>query len=60
MTILHWFRLWWWRFLLEDCAGWRNFWCRVRGHPAGPIFFQTSVLADEPNWYCRNCGEYIG
>ena len=53
-----WFCLGWYRYLLEDNTGWRNIWCRLRGHPMGEIFFNTGGL--EPDHRCRNCHEIIG
>jgi hypothetical protein len=48
----------WWHYLFEDCTGWRNFWCRVRGHPRGPLYY--NVGGSEPDWRCRDCNEFIG
>lgn len=55
---MHWFRYGWWSYLLRGCKGWRHFLCRVRDHPRGPIFFRQS--GGEPDWRCRDCGEYLG
>ena len=37
---------------------WEQVWCRVKGHPNGPIFYDLS--GTEPNWKCSDCGEYLG
>lgn len=57
-VVTRWFRPTWWRYMLRGCRGWTNFWCRVRGHPAGPIYYRAD--GDEPDWRCRNCRENIG
>jgi hypothetical protein len=55
---MKWFSRSWWEYLLTGCSGPRNFWCRVRGHPNGPIFYISS--GQEPDWRCKDCGEKIG
>lgn len=32
-------------------------WCRLRGHPAGVIWFNPGAL--EPDNHCKNCGDEI-
>lgn len=53
-----WFTISWWKYLLTDCTGWTNFWCRVRGHPYGVGWYNAGGL--EPDMQCRNCGEDLG
>lgn len=48
----------WWRGLLDGCTGWRNFWCRVRCHPYGVVWY--SQYRDEPDMRCKNCREDLG
>ena len=59
---MHWFTKSWWGYLLAQRVD-RTSWisvivCRVRGHPCGPVYFNVS--GTEPNWHCKNCGDYIG
>jgi hypothetical protein len=56
--VWRWFTSGWWQYLLGDCRGWTNFWCRVKGHPSGPIFY--NVGGSEPDDRCQDCGEHIG
>ncbi|MEK6833381.1 MAG: hypothetical protein AABY32_05015 [Nanoarchaeota archaeon] len=53
-----WFTISWWEYLLEKCEGWDNFWCRVKGHPHGIVFYNPNGL--EPDTHCKDCGEDIG
>jgi len=57
-AILKWASPWWWHYLLKDCKGFKNFWCRIKGHPNGVVFYDTSAL--EPDMHCCDCGEYLG
>lgn len=57
-AITRWFRPGWWKYLLTDCTGWTNFWCRVRDHPSGPWYYNPG--GSEPDWRCRHCDEYLG
>lgn len=54
----NWFTPWWWRYLLTDCRGWANFWCRVRGHPYPVVWYTVYRL--EPDMRCTNCDEDLG
>lgn len=55
---MKWFTLMWWRYLLTDCKGWTNFWCRVRGHPYGVAWYNPGGM--EPDMRCNNCDEDLG
>jgi hypothetical protein len=57
-SIDRWVRPSWWRYLLADCTGWRNFWCRVRGHPYDVHWSNPYGL--EPDMRCQNCDEDLG
>lgn len=57
--IWRWFTPRWWRYTLDGCKGWENWWCRVRNHPAGVKWFAYGE-ATEPDMRCRNCGEDLG
>jgi len=37
---------------------WRAAWCRLRGHPDGPVFFDP--IGTEPDMRCKNCGDDLG
>lgn len=55
-------RYWWWGFLgcleyaLNKPESLYNAWCRFRGHPNGIRYY---ALADEPDYTCIDCGEYL-
>lgn len=55
-SVLKWIDVCWWRHLFES-RDLRNFWCRVRGHPSGPVFYRPH--GDEPDYHCNDCGEEI-
>lgn len=63
--ILHWgwFTLYWWEYLFwkadePDYCSWPvRLWCRMRGHPAGPIWYNPGAF--EPDMRCKNCGDVI-
>ena len=59
---MRWFNLDWWRYLLAipapDTTRWIAFWCRMRNHPAGLVWYSPNGL--EPDMRCKNCGDDIG
>ena len=55
---MKWFSLSWWLYLFDGCTGWTNFWCRVRNHPGGVVWYNVNAL--EPDMRCNNCGEDLG
>lgn len=52
----------WWKYLLEKphytSNRSRSFWCRAKGHPAGPVYH--NICGTEPDWHCLNCGDDLG
>jgi hypothetical protein len=68
---MHWFTLSWYAYLFAPtgrraeryCSNYwvvdriARIWCRMRGHPAGQIWYNPGGL--EPDDRCKNCGEYI-
>lgn len=58
-----WFYIWFWKYLLAEKSFNYNWFevikCRLKGHPCGPIYY-THCCATEPDWHCKNCGDYIG
>ncbi len=36
----------------------RTVWCRLRGHPAGPWYYNPGGFA--PDMDCKNCGDNLG
>jgi len=44
----------------DDYRFWRlrRAWCRFRGHPAGPVYYNPNGY--EPDWTCRECGDNLG
>lgn len=55
MNVKHWLRIAWWKFLLARPFSFRAFFCRMRGHPYGVVWFNPSGF--EPDMTCRNCGD---
>lgn len=51
----------WWRYLFSPNpwgeGRWTTFWCRVRGHPNGWIYYNSGGL--EPDDRCVDCGEHL-
>jgi hypothetical protein len=64
---MHWFTIAWWKYVLahvdtryndEWFYRWRVYFCRIRGHPYGVVFYNPNGY--EPDMTCRNCGEDLG
>jgi hypothetical protein len=64
---MHWLTRSWWRYLLNNpdyrgrkhpVRSWNHFWCRVRGHRCGPVWYNAGGI--EPDMHCRNCGDDLG
>ena len=53
-----WFAQAWWDYLLAKPASWLTFWCRLRGHPYGVIWY--NLQGTEPDMTCTNCGDDLG
>ena len=51
-----------WEYLLHkpdyNKLTWGTFWCRLRGHPDGPIYFNPG--GTEPNMRCSTCDDFLG
>ena len=51
-----------WRYLLNKdkannyCSKRHRFWCRAAGHPSGPWYHN---MGHEPDWQCKECGDYL-
>ena len=61
--IKYWFRLSWWKYLLEKgdptyCSRWHRFWCRAAGHPEGVWWHNMGGY--EPDMTCKGCGDDLG
>jgi len=60
-----WFSWYWYAYLFakqgkydrNSCGYWARVWCRMRGHPNGPIFYTSHGL--EPDNHCKDCGDEI-
>ena len=61
--LTRWFTKGWWQYLLEpkckDVSWLTAIWCRVRGHPAGVVWFTLSDRL-EPDMSCKDCGDDLG
>ena len=62
--ITRWVRWGWWSYVLEKpehrgARYWTVVWCRLRGHPAGIVYYNFAPDAIEPDYSCKNCGEVI-
>lgn len=61
--IIKWFYIGWWKYLLRkgDNPNFTNrinrFFCRVKNHPCGIIFYNVS--GSEPDYRCKNCGDEL-
>jgi len=54
---LSWISISFWKYLLEKPNSWTKFWCRAKGHPDGPIWYNPNGL--EPDMRCINCGDEL-
>lgn len=59
----HWFFASWYRYIFQKadnpdfCSTWERYWCRINGHPKGPIYHNVNGL--EPDYRCKICGDEI-
>ena len=54
---MKWLSFWYWQYLFTDCTGWDNFWCRIKNHPRGVVWYSSDY---EPDMHCKDCGELLG
>jgi len=60
---MRWFYLSWWRYLFapvewdREEQTWQILWCRLRGHPAGVIWYSSG---NSPDMRCQCCGDDLG
>lgn len=54
---IKWVDPWWWKYLFEKPFDITKFWCRIRGHPMGPIYYNPGGW--EPDNHCKNCGDEL-
>jgi len=40
-----------------EAKSWKQFWCRLRGHPNGPYYYSHGT---EPDMRCIDCKEDLG
>jgi len=52
-----WFNKDWWGYLLQKPCDIRKVICRIKGHPAGVIWF--NVGGTEPDMRCKNCKDEL-
>jgi len=55
---MKWLSLWWYQYLFEKPFTIRKIFCRIKGHPNGPVWYNPEGL--EPNMCCRDCSDYLG
>lgn len=55
--ITRWFTAYWWKYLLEKPCNRTKFWCRIKGHPDGPIWY--NINGTEPDMRCQNCKDEL-
>lgn len=48
-----WFTKDWWGYLLEKPLNLTKFFCRIKGHRCGPVWYNVGGL--EPDMHCSNC-----
>ena len=62
MKLNKWITKDWWNYLLEsksfDVTWYKVLICRLKQHPCGEIYYNLG--GNEPNHYCKNCGDYLG
>ena len=46
-------------YALDKPANFKNFWCRLRGHPNGIVFYNYGFEAQEPDYHCKDCDELL-
>jgi hypothetical protein len=57
-----WFYKSWYQYLFAKfdnphfCPWYMHLWCRIKGHPRGPIYYSSGM---EPDDRCKDCGDYI-
>lgn len=62
---MQWFTFGYWKYLLGKadnphfCSKWKRFWCRVKGHPMGAIYYTVNPTATEPDYRCKTCGDEL-
>ncbi len=66
---MYWFTRDWWKYLFAPVPAnrygffgrlrdhWTSFWCRLRGHPYGVVWYSSGY---EPDMHCKNCGDDLG
>ena len=54
---LGWFTIGWYKYLFEKPFNFQKLFCRMRGHPCGPVYY--NLLGGEPDDRCKNCGDRI-
>jgi hypothetical protein len=61
-VVRQWFSKSWWNYLFDmkssDVSWFTVILCRIKGHPAGTVFYNTNGL--EPDMHCKNCGDNLG
>ena len=55
---MRWFTVSWWKYLLAKPLSFRAFICRIKGHPAGIVFYNLN--GQGPDYHCKNCGDDLG
>jgi hypothetical protein len=58
--LVRWFTRDWWDYLLDDCSGVENFFCRIDFHSCGVVWYNFDPNRLEPDMRCKNCGEDLG
>ena len=51
-----WFTADWWQYLFQKPWTWRATFCRMRGHPAGVLWYSGG---NEPDMRCKNCADNL-
>jgi hypothetical protein len=55
---MHWFSVYWWKYLFSKPFNFTKFFCRIRGHKCGVIWYNSVGL--EPDMICKNCFDDLG
>lgn len=46
----------WYKYLFEKPFTFKKLWCRIRRHPAGPVYYSNGM---EPDYSCKNCKDEL-
>lgn len=48
----------WWAYIFEKPYNLTKIWCRTKDHPKGYVWISPGNI--EPDFHCKNCGDFLG